>query len=140
MDTSVLVAAMIRPHAMHARARPWLDRVIAHEFAFFVSAHSVAELFAVLTAYPIRPRIAPGEARQLIRHNIESHATIVSLSPSDDSAILDHLASMNLSGGVAYDALIVRAARKSGVDRLLTFEVDDMRRVWPDGVGAISAP
>jgi predicted nucleic acid-binding protein len=140
LDTSVLVSALIQPHAMHARSHPWLDRALAKEFAFFVSAHSVAELYAVLTSYPNRPRIAPREARQLIRDNIEGPATIVSLSPSDYAATLDRLVSMNLTGGIIYDALIVRAAQKSGVDRLLTFDVEDFRRLWPEGADAIAAP
>jgi predicted nucleic acid-binding protein len=139
-DTSVLVSALVRPHALHARACPWLDRARAGEFTFLVSSHSTAELYSILTTCPVRPRISPAEARQLIRENIEGAAEIVTLSAADYAMTLNRLASWGLSGGVVYDAMIARAAQKAGVDRLLTFDVDDFRRVWPEGKDRISAP
>jgi hypothetical protein len=47
---------------------------------------------------------------------------------------------LNLTwGGVIYDALIPTAER-AGVDRVLTFNVEDFRRLWPDGAAKIAAP
>lgn len=38
---------------------------------------------------------------------------------------------MGFSGGVIYDALIVHAAEKSNVDRILTFNEKHFQRVCP---------
>jgi predicted nucleic acid-binding protein len=105
-----------------------------------VAAHSLAELYHVLTAYPARPRIAPGIARQLIHENIAKKASVIALTAADYTAVSQHVALLNLTGGVVYDALILRAAERAGVDRVLTFNVDDFRRLWPDGVAKVAAP
>jgi predicted nucleic acid-binding protein len=140
LDTSVLTAALVESHPMHGRAHPWLDRAIGGDFACVVAAHSLAELYHVLTAYPVRPRIAPEVARQLIQENVAKSATIIALTAADYAAVIQHAAMLNLAGGVIYDALILRAAERAGVDRVLTFNVNDFRRLWPDKTAKISAP
>ncbi|MBS0261361.1 MAG: PIN domain-containing protein [Planctomycetes bacterium] len=60
LDTSVLVAGMLSDHAHHSVAWPWLERAKAGAFEFVVAGHSLAELYAVLTKLPRRPRISPG--------------------------------------------------------------------------------
>jgi hypothetical protein len=50
------------------------------------------------------------------------------------------MANLGLSGGSVYDALIVKSPQKSRVDRLLTFDVDDFKRVWPEGAEKITLP
>lgn len=139
-DTSVLVAALLTPHPAHARAVSWLSRAKAGEFEFLVSAHSLAELYSTLSAFPVKPRISPAAARRLIQENIESTAQLISLSVADYSATLESLADRGLSGGIVYDALLARAAWKSGAERLLTLNEADFRRVWPEGASIILPP
>ena len=139
-DTSVIIAAMIEPHPMHSRAFPWLKRAKLREFDLFIASHTLAELYAVLTTLPIRPKITPGVAQQLIYNNIEKVARTVSLSPSDYSSVIKRMRDLELSGGIIYDALIAKAAQKSKVDHLLTFNVYDFKRIWPEGVKHIISP
>lgn len=139
-DTSVLVAAIVEPHPMHNRALPWLQRAKTGELAFFVASHTLAELYAVLTTLPIKPMISPSTAWRLIHDNIEISAKIISLSPSDYQDIIKRVSEFGLSGGIIYDALIVKAAKKSKVERLLTFNINDFKRVWPDGESIITLP
>jgi len=139
-DTSVLVAAIVEPHPMHNRALPWLQRAKTGELAFFVASHTLAELYAVLTTLPIKPMISPSTAWRLIHDNIEISAKIISLSPSDYQDIIKRVSEFGLSGGIIYDALIVKAAKKSKVERLLTFNINDFKRVWPDGESIITMP
>lgn len=139
-DTSVIIAAMIEPHPMHSRAFPWLKRAKLREFDLFIARHTLAELYAVLTTLPIRPKITPGVTQQLIYNNIEKVARIVSLSPSDYSSVIKRMRDLELSGGIIYDALIAKAAQKSRVDRIVTFNIDDFKRVWPEGVKHIISP
>jgi len=139
-DTSVLIAAMVESHPGHERAFPWLRQAKRKQVDLFVSTHTLAELYAVLTTLPVQPRLSPDIARRLIREDIESVARIVDLRGEDYRQVLDDMSDSGLSGGVIYDALVVRAARKAKVDRLLTFNVADFQRVWPDSGKIIQAP
>ncbi len=139
-DTSVLVAALVDPHPQHHRAFPWLKKARKDEFELIVSAHSVAELYAVLSTLPVSPRITPGMAWRLIHESVEPYASIVSLSSSDYLTTIRRMSDLALSGGAVYDAVIAKAAQKSGADRILTFNVNDFKRVWPEGGERITAP
>jgi hypothetical protein len=50
------------------------------------------------------------------------------------------MADLGIVGGAVYDGLIVGAARKVGVNRLLTFNIRDFLRVWPEGREIITDP
>lgn len=102
--------------------------------------HTLAELYAVLTTIPVKPMISPVTAWRLIHENVETSATIITLSRSDYSSTIKFMAEFGLCGGVIYDALIAKAARKSGVERLMTFNIDDFKRVWPEGEPLLCVP
>lgn len=139
-DTSVLVAAIFEGHKRHDQAFPWLRRAREKEFTFLVAAHTLAELYSTLSGLPVRPRISPEAARELVRENVESTAEIVSLLPEDYSLVLQRMADRGLSGGVIYDALLARAAEKAGAEKLLTLNESDFRRVWPEGTPILISP
>jgi predicted nucleic acid-binding protein len=139
-DTSALIAAMVVAHPMHERALPWLKRCKDGEMEYTVARHTLAELYAVLTTLPVTPKISPGTAARLIREDVGQPARVISLSPSDYGAVIRRLADLGLSGGVVYDALIARAAQRAKVDRLLTANPEDFKRVWPEGASIITVP
>ena len=139
-DTSILVAGIVEAHAQHDRCLPWLQKARGATHESYVTAHTLAELYAVLSAYPTRPRISPGMAARLVRENISAVTRVVTLSAADYLAAIGNLAEQSLSGGVMYDALIVRAAQKVDADRLLTLNPRDFLRVWPAGAGIIASP
>ena len=139
-DTSFLIAGMVEAHPSHNRALPWLRKAKAGDLEFLVATHTLAELYAVLTSLPVTPRISPGTAARLIREDVEIPAKLISLSPSDYGAVIRRLSDLGLSGGVVYDALIARAAQKAKVDRLLTANPEDFKRVWPEGASIITVP
>jgi len=139
-DTSVLVAASVEPHPMHERSLVWLKRAKAEELEMLVASHTIAELYGVLTTLPVRPRITPDTALRLILENVRKIAKVVPLSVSDYEATIDRLAELGISGGAVYDALIARAAEKSGAERVLTLNASDFERVWPEGKSLHSLP
>jgi len=139
-DTSVLVAASVEPHPMHERSLVWLKRAKAEELEMLVASHTIAELYGVLTTLPLRPRLTPDTALRLILTNVRKIAKIVPLSVSDYEATIERLAELGISGGAVYDALIARAARRSGAERLLTLNASDFERVWPEGKSLLSLP
>jgi predicted nucleic acid-binding protein len=139
-DTSVLVAGLCTDHPRFAAADPWLRRAAGGEVALVVSQHSLAELYHVLTALPLSPRISPREARDLIEEGLLPTAAVVSLAPRDYRLTLGRMALLGIGGGAIFDALIARAAEKARADRLLTFDVAHFRRVWPEGADIIASP
>lgn len=139
-DTSVLVAAIVEAHPMHTRALPWLQRAKKEKVTFFVASHTLAELYAVLTTLPLKPKISSSTAWRLIHDNVETAARLISLSPSEYRATIKQMSELGLTGGIIYDALIVKAAKKSKVERLMTFNSKDFIRVWPDGESVIYTP
>lgn len=140
LDTSVLVAALVRSHPRHAAARPWLTRALSGEVSIVLAAHTLAELHATLTSLPVRPRISPHTAARLRDENLPETAEIVALSVEDHRTVLRRMVELGLAGGVVYDALVAQVAEKESVDRLITLNERDFRRAWPAGAERITAP
>ena len=138
-DTSVIIAALVEAHPMHLRAFPWLKQAREKKFELIVAGHTVAELYAVLSTLPTKPRISPAVAWRLIHENIEAVGKIVSLTSVEYSYVIKKISEMGLTGGITYDALIAKAAEKSKVERLLTLNSDHFKRVWPEGEKIIAS-
>ena len=79
-------------------------------------------------------------AARLIEESVTRHSRVVGLEPAEVEELVRDAATWNLSGGVVHDALIARVARKTRVDLLVTLNVSDFRRAWPDGHDKIAAP
>lgn len=140
LDTSVLVAAMVETHPMHERALPWLQRIKDGTDVGLVAAHSIAELYAILTTLPVQPRISPAISKQLIRHNVLEICEVVSLSDEDYAMIIEHLSEAGIVGGVTYDALILYVALKVDVDYVVTLNEKDFRRIYPNLADKVISP
>ena len=139
-DTSVILAALVESHPMHKRAFPWLKQARSKKFEMIVASHTIAELYAVLSTLPVKPRISPLTARKLIIENIESISKIISLTPGEYKSVIKQISDLGLVGGITYDALIAKVAEKSKADRLLTLNPDHFNRAWPDGQETIVLP
>lgn len=87
-DTSLLVATMVESHPAHDRALPWLQRVKDGAHKGFVAAHSIAELYSVLTTLPLQPVIPPIMAQRLIHQNVVICCDVVSLSSEDYANVI----------------------------------------------------
>lgn len=105
-----------------------------------VAAHSLAELYAILTRLPLKPPIPPSMAWQMIRENVLAVLEVIPLSEDDYHSVLEHLPQTGIAGGVTYDALIAYAAIKAQVDQLITLNEKDFRKVCPTLSERIVAP
>jgi predicted nucleic acid-binding protein len=140
-DTSVLVAACEQAHPHYARAWPALRRVAGGEDNGFISAHSIAEVYAALTRLPVRPRIQPLEATRIISDDILAHFEAVPISKEDYVAALNLVGNGGWSGAKIYDALLLQCAARCTVDRIYSFNLADFRELaTPDLREKISAP
>ena len=140
-DTTVLVAASVRSHPHHAQAFPALRRVATRRDKGFISNHSIAEVYAVLTRLPVEPRIHPMEAARIVTDNLLPHFEAVPINKKD---YLDALAVMRnggWSGAKIYDALLLCCAAKCSADRIYTFNLSDFKLLAPPALrGKICAP
>ena len=70
-DSSVLICDMVEAHPKHNPALSWLKRAKDKEFRFLVSAHSLLEIYSVLTT---NARVLPSDFSLLIistsRHKV----------------------------------------------------------------------
>lgn len=105
-----------------------------------VAAHSVAELYAILTRLPVQPRITATIAQQLIKHNVIGICEVVALANEDYAMLVDHLADVGIIGGATYDALILHAAALAHVDQIITLNEKIFRRVYPSLSDKIASP
>ncbi len=140
LDTSVLVAAMVEAHSSHEQCLVWFKRVISGADEGVVAAHTLAEIYSILTTLPVQPRISPDEARQLIQRNIIQKLDVVPLTDQDYAQVIDVLAEIGIVGGATYDALILRAAAIAKVDLVVTLNEKDFRRVYPDLAEKVVSP
>jgi predicted nucleic acid-binding protein len=140
LDTSVFVAALVSAHPDHSRALPWLQRVAEGNVTGIAAAHTIAEIYAILTALPVRPRISPQAAVELIKRNVIDTFDVVSLEAEGYWALVERLSDLGIVGGATYDAIILRVASEQNVDQVVTLNVKDFRRVDPEMAKRIIAP
>ena len=140
LDSSTLIAAMLPDHVHHGPAHAWLSQGKLGAFEFFVSGHSLAEVYSVLTRLPRTPPITPREAWEMVKENVCSSAKIVVLDGSAYTTLLEDLSQRGIMGGQVYDAIIAKAAELAQVDQLVTLNDVHFQRVWPQGMSRIVSP
>ena len=139
-DTSVLVAGCVRHHPHFNRARPILERAHLGGDEYFISAHSLAEVYAVLTMLPLQPKIVPVEAKTILDMNITPLFKRVQVTAKLYDTAISRCVKLGFSGGIVYDALLLSCAKSIDADRIYTFNVRDFQRLMPDVAAKISAP
>ena len=141
LDTSVLVASVLQKHEDHQCAYAVLDRVQSGKDEGFVSAHSLAEMYSVLTKIPQPFRHAPEQALLSIEENVIKHFKIAGLTGNDYTVLLREAALSGIQGGTIFDALLLRCAAKSGAERVFTLNLRQFQNIAPKNIGwQVSAP
>ncbi|MBV9504738.1 MAG: PIN domain-containing protein [Acidobacteriia bacterium] len=128
-DTNVLIAASEQSHPHHFQARTAMQRVVAGQDKGFIGAHSIAEMYAVLTRLPVQPRIHAMEAARIVTENILPNFEVVPVGKEDYLKALTAAAEGGWIGGKTYDALLLRCAAICGVERIYTFNLADFRKL-----------
>jgi predicted nucleic acid-binding protein len=137
LDTSVLIASVLEKHEAHDRAFAILDRVQSRKEEGFVSAHSLAEMYATLTKLPIPFRHAPEQALLSVEENVVKHFKISSLSGNDYASLIREAAMAGIQGGTTYDAIVLKSAVKAGVDRIYTLNLKHFQAVAPRNINPL---
>lgn len=138
-DTSVLIPAMVDQLSNHERCFPTFREYAGNGSDGYCSTHVLAECYSVMTALPLRRRISPSDARQLIRTTVAERLTVVSLGSDDYLEAVDRVSEKGLVSGIIYDALHLIAAERAGCERVYTYNIDHFRQLG-DGAIAVTAP
>ena len=137
-DTTVLFAASDAAHQHHAASLKLVAG--ARPSRAFVAAHSLAELYATLSA-TLAPKIRRVEqVVEAVEH--AAHVfTLVTLPKSDYLWVLRHVASVGGRSGLIYDGLILKCAERAGVDTVYTWNTAHFQRIaWAGMVERIREP
>jgi predicted nucleic acid-binding protein len=62
-DTSVLIAALVVSHPQHAACFPRLKAAQSKQIQGFISTHTLAEAYSVLTRLPFSPASLPNKPK-----------------------------------------------------------------------------
>ena len=136
-DTSVLVAAFWGGHPDHAASIKLLAAAVKKQSA--CSVHTLAEVYATMTALPVRP-ILPPEQVMLFVQELRDRLTIVSLDEGEYFATIQEAAARGLTSGRVYDALILRCAAKVKAQTIYTWNLKHFRAIAPDQSAHIRTP
>ena len=137
LDTSVLVAAFWGDHPDHA-ASVTLYKSLSRNRGL-CAAHSLAEVFSIMTRLPVKPAVPPEQA-WLFVDDICKRLTIVALHANEYLSTIRALAERGLGRSLVYDALIARSAQKSKADALYTWDVVDFQRIAPQLADRVRTP
>ncbi|PSB01069.1 type II toxin-antitoxin system VapC family toxin [Merismopedia glauca] len=127
-DTSVIIAALLPRHPSHVPCFIQLQAAQSRQIQGYLSTHSLAEVYSVMTRMPSQPRMAPQEAQILLERCLE-YLEAVPLERVDYQAAIAQMTALNLPGGGIFDALIAQAALKISADRLLTLNPSHFNRL-----------
>ena len=137
LDTSVLIAASDAADPRHPGSRSLLAAATPSTAA--CAAHTLAEVYAVLSRIPGGKKVRP-EFAGLLVEQIAARMTVVPLGSDEYSATLRETARMGLSGGIVFDALLLACARKIEAERIYTWNVRHFRLIAPDLADRIVTP
>lgn len=136
-DTSVLVAAFWGGHAHHV---PSLKRFAAAEKRHSACGiHSLAEVYAVMTALPVKPMIPPEQALLFVEE-VRNRLTLVSLSAEEYFAAIQDTASRGFTGGRIYDSLLLACAARCKAPAIYTWNLKHYQLLAPGLAPRIQSP
>jgi predicted nucleic acid-binding protein len=138
-DTSVIVAASLVQHPSHQPCFAALQQVQTQQHQGYLSNHSLAEMYSVLTRMPSQSRMTPQNVQRLIDRHLQ-YLEPITLEKSDYQAAIAQMVGLNLPGGGIFDALIARAAMKVSVDRLMTLNPKHFTRLDTAIAQIVSVP
>jgi predicted nucleic acid-binding protein len=97
LDTNVLVAALSKDHEMYSTCKPLLDRIrLDQTTQGFISTHSLAECYSILTRMPPPYRVSPTTANYLLTENFSQFK--ISWTAEDYQAVIQRVVQLNISG------------------------------------------
>jgi predicted nucleic acid-binding protein len=137
-DTSVLVTAVVTELPNHDRAHDCLVKHIQNHDGACISNHVLAEAYATLTALPVKKRISPMDAKSIIEESFVNKLQVVPLSTEVYLSAIRKVSNQGLGSGIIYDALHLEIAESMGCTELITYNLQDFKRLEPQNIRVLS--
>ncbi len=136
-DSSVLIPVFYRDHVHHEASLKAFEA--AHARDSCCAAHSLAETYSTMTRLPGKYRLS-GDQALLFLGSIKEHCTLIALDTDDYVSAIETSASLGIVGGTIYDALLCQCALKANAETILTWNLEDFRRLGPEVAKRVRTP
>ncbi len=117
---------MLAQHPQHSASLAIYRR--SEKRASACAAHSLAELYAILTRLPGKQRLNADQVL-LFLDDVRKHLTIIPLTEEDYHSTIAGAAGEGILGGTIYDALLARCALKANCEIIYTWNTADFSRL-----------
>jgi predicted nucleic acid-binding protein len=125
-DTSVLVASFWHGHRDHEAS---LKRVAAaNKEKSACALHTLAEVYATMTALPVKDVIPPDQALLFVQE-VRDRFAIIALNEAEYYETIGLAAERGFVSGRIYDALLLRCAAKIKTDVIYTWNVKHFKAI-----------
>lgn len=136
-DTSVLVAAFWNAHPGHDASNRLVSG--AKKKTSACALHSLAEVYAVMTALPVKDAIVPEQALLFVEE-VRARFTIVSLVEAEYVHTIEQAAARGFASGRVYDALLLGCAAKCAAEVIYTWNLKHFKALDPAQAQKIRTP
>jgi predicted nucleic acid-binding protein len=136
-DTSVLIPALLDEHSHHPASLAALLK--ADRKNSCCAAHSLAEVYSILTRLPRTHRVS-GEHAVLFLADLADRLTFIALDATEYMTAIREAATHDILGGTIYDALLARCAIKAGAEIIYTWDVGDFERMGKEVAKRVRTP
>jgi predicted nucleic acid-binding protein len=136
-DTSVLVGAFWRGHPNHEASLRLVS--VASKKRSACAAHTLAEVYATMTALPVKDVIPPYQALLFVQE-ARDRCAIITLTEDEYFDAMERAAARELTSGRIYDALLLHCAAKSKAEVVYTWNLKHFRTIRPDMADCIRTP
>lgn len=136
-DTSVLVASFWSGHRDHDVSLRRLAAANKQKSA--CSLHTLAELYATMTALPVKDVIPPDQALLFVQE-VRDRCTVIALNESEYCETIEQAAERGFASGRIYDALLLRCAAKTKAEVIYTWNVKHFKAIDPKQTDKIRTP
>lgn len=136
-DTSVLIAAFWGGHRDHESSVKRFGAAKRRQAA--CSLHTLAEVYATMTALPVRPMIPPEQAALFVRE-VQERLTPIALDEDEYLDAIQRTAAAGFTSGRVYDALLLRCALKAKAETIYTWNLRHFQAIAPEIANRIRTP
>ncbi len=136
-DTSVLIAAFWGGHVHHQASVTRLGAASKKQSSCGI--HSLAEVYAVMTALPVKPLIPPEQALLFVEE-VRDRLTLVSLNSEEYFAAIQRTAEFGFGSGRVYDALLLACAVKVKAQTIYTWNLKHFQTLAAEVFARIQTP
>jgi predicted nucleic acid-binding protein len=136
-DTSVLVASFWRGHRDHEASLKLV--AAANKRKSYCGLHTLAEVYASMTALPVK-HVIPPEQALLFVEEVRNRFTVIILNEDEYYATIEQAAERGFTSGRIYDALLLRCAAKAKTEVIYTWNVKHFKVIDPKQAHKIQTP